>query len=110
MAEALKILGQLAPTDTNLTDLYTVPAVTMATISSITVCNRDSAVRTFRLSVAVNGLLDDVKQYIFYDQELDANSTFTITIGITLGPGDKMRVKASAANALSFNVFGIEVS
>lgn len=110
MAEALKILGQLAPASTNLSDLYTVPALTMATISSITVCNITSTLTNFRISVAVNGELDANKQYIFYDQELDAKSTFTVTIGITLGPGDKIRVRAGTASALTFNVFGIEVS
>ena len=110
MAEALKILGQLAPSDTNLADLYTVPALTMATISSITVCNRSTSLTSFRISVAYNGELDATKQYIFYDQELDANSTFTVTIGITLGPGDKLRVRTATANVLTFNVFGIEVS
>ena len=110
MAEALKILGQLAPADTNLADLYTVPALTMATISSITVCNRSTSLTSFRISVAVANELDATKQYLFYDQELDANSTFTITIGITLGPTDKIRVRTATANVLTFNVFGIEVS
>ncbi|NBP57246.1 hypothetical protein EBU71_12080 [bacterium] len=110
MAEALKILGQLAPGDTNLADLYTVPALTQATISSITVCNRSTSATTFRLSVAVAGELDATKQYIFYDQELDANSTFTITIGITLSAADKIRVRAGTASVLTFNVFGIEVN
>lgn len=110
MAEALKILGQLAPADANLTDLYTVPALTMTTISSITVCNRSASLTNFRISVAVNGELDATKQYLFYDQEVDANSSFVVTIGITLGPGDKIRARAATGNTLTFNVFGIEVS
>lgn len=110
MAEALKILGQVAPIDTNNNILYTVPALTMSTISSVVVCNRTATAATFRISVAANNASDDVKQYLFYDQELDANSTYAISIGITLTAGDVVRVRASAINALSFNIFGVEVN
>lgn len=109
MAESLKSLGQLAPSATTLTDLYTVPAGTSSSISSIIVCNRGSTLTTFRISVAVAGAADSSKQYIFYDQALDGNSTFIATIGITLTATDKVRVYAGNSN-LSFNVFGIEVS
>lgn len=109
MAESLKSLGQLAPAATTLTDLYTVPASTSASISSIIVCNRGSTTTTFRISVAVAGVTDSNKQYIFYDQSLDGNSTFTATIGVTITATDKIRVYAGNSN-LSFNVFGIEVS
>jgi hypothetical protein len=110
MAEALGILGQVIPADTNLAEAYAVPSLTQATISSITVCNQTASPSTFRISVANNGELDTPKQYLFYDQPLDAYSSFIITIGITLTSGDKIRVRSGNANALSFNVFGIEVS
>lgn len=110
MAEALKVLGQVAPANINLTSLYSVPAATAATISSIVVCNRSASLTTFSISVAVANAADDNKQYLFFDQEIDAKSTFSITIGITLQATDVIKVKAGAANALSFNVFGIEVS
>jgi hypothetical protein len=109
MAESLKNLGQLAPTATTLSDLYTVPASTSASISSIIVCNTGTTTTTFRISVAVGGAIDSIKQYIFYDQSLDGNSTFTATIGVTVTATDKIRVYAGNSN-LSFNVFGIEVS
>jgi len=109
MAESLKSLGQLAPTATTLTDLYTVPASTSTSISSIIVCNRGATSTTFRISVAVAGAADSSKQYIFYDQALDSHSTFTATIGVTLTATDKIRVYAGNSD-LSFNAFGIEVS
>ena len=109
MAEALKILGQLAPTATTLTDLYTVPAGSATTVSSLSVCNRGATATTFRISVVIAGASDASKQYLFYDQALDSNSTFIATIGITLNSTDSIRVYAGNEN-LSFNVFGIEVS
>lgn len=110
MAESIKILAQSLPSNTTLTDIYTVPNATSTTISSITVCNQDTVVRTFRISVAKTGEVTNNKHFIFYDQEIDAKSNFSATIGITLGATDVLRVQASAANVIAFNVFGIEVS
>ena len=109
MAESIKVLAQSAPAATTLTDVYTVPASTVTTVSTITVCNRGSTAATFRVSVAVSGVADTNAQYIYYDQSLDAYSTYAATIGITLAATDKIRVYASNAN-LSVNIFGIEVS
>jgi hypothetical protein len=109
MADSLKILAHSAPTATTLTDIYTVPSLTSTTVSTITVCNRSATATTFRLSVAAAGAADATDQYIYYDQLIDGNATFAITIGITLATTDKIRAYAGAAT-LSFNVFGIEVS
>lgn len=109
MAESLKVLAQSAPAATTLTDVYTVPSLTSATVSTITVCNRSATATTFRLSVAVAGAVDAVQQYIYYDQTIDGNSTFGITIGMTLGAADKIRVYVGSAT-ISVNVFGVEVN
>lgn len=109
MAETLKVLAQSAPAATTLTDVYTVPASTVTTISTITVCNRGSTAATFRISVAVGGAADTAAQYVYYDQALDAYSTYAATIGITLNAADKIRAYASSAN-LSVNVFGVEAN
>jgi hypothetical protein len=109
MAEALKVLAQLEGS-TTLSALYTVPAATQATVSSFVVCNRTSATRTFRMSIAVAGAADDAKQYLYFDVTLTKNNTFAATLGITLGATDVVRVQASANTSLSFSLFGVEVS
>ncbi len=109
MADTLKVLGQSAPSATTLTTLYTVPSARSATISTLVVCNRSATSATFRVSVSVAGVADATQQYLYYDQTLEANSTFTITLGITLSTADVIRVYASTAN-FSFNIFGVEVS
>tara|TARA_R110000822_G_scaffold235648_1_gene366440 strand:+ start:178 stop:507 length:330 start_codon:yes stop_codon:yes gene_type:complete len=108
MTNTVKVLGQSAPLATTLTVLYTVPALTRTTSSSIVICNRSVVDATFRVSVAVSGAADATKQYLYYDQAVEANSTFIATIGITLSLTDEVRVYASAAD-LSFNLFGVEV-
>ena len=110
MAETIKVLGQLNPSASTLTALYTVPASTSTTVSTIVVCNRNSTgdIR-FRISVAVAGATDDPKQYLFYDVRLDDRESFTATIGITLAATDVVRVYADDAN-VAFNLFGAELT
>lgn len=107
--EALKVLGQVAPIATTLTTLYTVPALTTTTVSTLVVCNRSATNVTFRVSVAIAAAADTAAQYLFYDVTLTKNNAFTATLGITLAATDQVRVYASTAN-LSFNLFGVEVS
>ena len=107
MAEILKTLAQSAPSATTLTDIYTVPALTSAVLSSMIVCNRGATSTTFRISIAVAGLADTAKQYIYYDVPISKNNTFIATIGATLGATDVVRVYAGNAN-LSFTLVGVE--
>lgn len=107
MAEAIKVLGQLNPAATTLTALYTVPANKVAVTSTLSVCEKGAAAATYRISVAVAGAADNAKQYIVYDSALAANESKFLTIGLTLGTGDVVRVYASTAN-VAFNLFGAE--
>jgi hypothetical protein len=109
LPQVLKVLGQVTPAATTATDLYTVPASTQTTVSTVTICNRAGTSASFRLYVRVAGVAIDNKQYIYYDQPIDGNSTFALTLGVTLAATDKLSVYASTAN-LSFNAFGVELS
>lgn len=109
MAEVLKVLGQSNPAATTLTALYTVPASTSVTVSTLVVANRGASSIKFRVSVAIGGAADANQQYLFYDVTLIKNSTFTATLGITLATTDVVRVYTDIATA-SFNLFGVEVS
>ena len=109
MADALKVLGQLDPSATTVTTLYTVPDKTMTTISSVVAANRTGSAITFRLSVHVDGAGADDKQYLYYDKSVAANDSLTIVIGITLNQDDVLKVYTSAVD-MSFNLFGCETS
>lgn len=108
MADSLKVLGQAIPAAGNLIDIYTVPATTQTTISSVVVCNTSGNQDSFRVSIAIGGATDDLKQYLYYDLFLDANDTFIFTIGISMATTDILRVR-STNGTLSFNVFGVEL-
>jgi hypothetical protein len=109
MAEVRKILGQSALAITTITAVYTVPALTQAVVSSIVICNVSAVATTFRISLAVAGLADTPKQYLYYNVALPANDTFIATIGVTLGAGDIIRAYSTGANT-SVNVFGVEIT
>jgi len=104
-----KVLGQSRPGATTLTALYTVPALTSATVSTVTVCNTSATPTTFRISVAPAGAGDALSQYLFYDVTIAGNDSFAATMGITLATTDIIRVYATLAT-LTFSAFGIEES
>jgi len=104
MASISKILGQANPAAV-LTDLYTVPAGGVSFLS-LNVCNRSVFAESYRVSVALAGAADHVKQYLEYDKVLAANNSEVIT-GIALKAGDKLRIYASAST-VSFTAMGTE--
>ena len=108
MATTYKVLGQVAPSATTATSLYTVPASTEAIISTITVANQTTA-GTYRIAIRPDAESLAAKHYISYDVALPANSTHTYTIGVTLNATDVITVYASSASQ-SFNAFGSEIA
>ena len=107
MADAYKVLSQTNPLAATLTDSYTCPAVTQTVISTITVANRSAIATSFRISVAINGAVDGLAQYIAYDVVIGANEAIALTLGITIDAADVIRVYATLAT-LTFNIFGVE--
>lgn len=104
-----KVLGQVAAAATTNTDVYTVPAVTEAVLSTIAVCNRGGTATTYRVAVRPNGEALGTKHYIAYDVTIQANQTDTLTLGITLDAADVVTVYAGSAN-VTFSVFGTELT
>jgi hypothetical protein len=104
-----KILGQLSPSATTETVLYTVPAGTSTVCSSLSICNRGTTQTTFRISISAAGAATANKDYLYYDVTLAGNDTFIATIGVTLATTDKIKVYSGNTN-LSFQLFGTEIS
>ena len=109
MPDVIKVLGQLDPSATTVTTLYTVPDLTQTTVSSLVICNRGGSGASFRISVHVGGAGAADKQYIFYDEAIAATTTRTVVIGMCLNQTDVVKVYASATN-VSFNLFGVETT
>ena len=113
MATNYKVLGQVAPSVSSETALYTVPSLTQAVISTITVCNRTANKRTFRIAVKpTTGTTLATTHYIAFDAAVDAYDTVCLTLGIALGAGNTISVLQSSGsvNEVTFNAFGSEIT
>ena len=106
---AKKVLGQVNPSATTLTTLYTVPSAKEAVVSSISVANLTATAATFRLAVRPAGASIANQHYIGYDITVGASDTTIITVGLTLATTDVLSVYASTAD-VAFQAFGDEAS
>jgi len=109
MAQTYKVLGQIAPSATTATAIYTVPSATEAVVSSVTVCNRAATSGTFRLAVRPDGATLANQHYVVYDTSISPNDTVILTIGLTLDAADVLEAYASSAD-MTFHAYGSEVS
>jgi len=109
MATTYKVLGQLNPSATTLTTLYTVPSSTSSVVSTITVCNQAATAATYRIAVSPAGAAIDPKHYIVYGSTVAASDSTIITLGMTLATTDVVRVYSSSSTT-SFVLFGSEIS
>ena len=91
----------------SLQTLYTVPSTKETVISTISVANLSPVASTYRVAVIPSGATLAAKHFIHMDVPIAANSTQTITIGITLAQGDTIQVAADS-ESVSFSAFGSE--
>jgi hypothetical protein len=103
-----KVLGQSNPSATTATNLYTVPALTSAIISTISICNQGVS-GTFRIAIRPAGATLSALHYIAYDASLNANDSISLSLGVTLATTDIITIYASTAN-FSFSAFGSEIT
>lgn len=108
MTTTVKSLGQIFPSAATATSLYTVPSATSTIVSTLYACNQGSTT-TIRIAHRVGGASLTAAQYIVYDAILNANETFYLTSGLTMGATDILTVY-SGNGAVSFNLSGSEFS
>jgi hypothetical protein len=115
MATTYKILGQAVPTTTTNGTLYTVPSTsTQTVVSSITVCNTSNAGADAYIYVVKGGSTAGTSNAIMYGVSLDALSTTTLTLGLTLSNTssvvDFIACGSGTASSLTFQAFGSETA
>jgi hypothetical protein len=109
MATSYKVLGQVNPAATTATTAYTVPVATEAIVSSIVVANQAATAGTYRVAVRPDGDTLAAEHYLAYDISLPANTSDTLTLGVTMDATDVITVYASSTD-FSFNIFGSEIA
>ena|SRR3990167_502977 len=108
MATVTSIAKLVVPSTTN-TKLYQVGSGNRAVLSSLGVCNVDTASATsFRIFLVLNNTTAAQANAIYYDLGLPASDTFVFTGGITLGPQDAIWVYGSSGK-VNFFCFGEEI-
>jgi hypothetical protein len=90
--------------------LYTVPAGTETTVTSIYVTNHDSVQRTYDLAVVPAGETLSLKHHIRWDMPVGSSDFDLTTAKLTLSAGDKVYVFPSTINKVGFTAFGVEKS
>jgi hypothetical protein len=108
MTTTYKVLGQVNPTASTLTTLYTVPANVQTICSTIVICNQGVSALC-RIAIRPAGASIDVKQYIVYNLVVNQYDSSFLTLGITLNTTDVVSVYADTAY-VSFSLFGSELS
>jgi len=97
--------GQVSPSATTLTALYVVPQKYQAR-GRVFVANRSAVATSYRISVQLAGVADDVKQYLAYDTAIAGNVN-AATEEFALDQADEVNVYATLAT-LSFSWLGVE--
>ncbi len=109
MPTTYKVLGQVNPSATSATTLYTVPSATATVVSTLHVCNQAGTSGTYRIAIRPAGETLAAKHYVAYDIAIAVNDTTALTLGLTLAATDVITVYASSAS-MSFSAFGSEIS
>lgn len=110
MPVTYKVLGQASPSTTANVNLYTVPAATSAVTSTLTITNVNGNLALCRVYVRPAGATAAASNALIYDVAIMANDLNCITIGLTLAATDVITVQTSTANALTFQLFGSEIT
>ena len=111
MARTYKQLGQVMPTDTTATSIYSPAADTVTIIKAITVCNTDSSAHAFRLFHDDDGTTYDTTTALYYDVSVAANTTKEITLSINMNDASgNLAFRSDSANNLTCTVYGLEMT
>jgi hypothetical protein len=110
MAFGYKVLGQVRPADTNNANAYTVPSGKEAIISNIAVANTTGTDAIYEVYVRIAGAAAAAGNALVFDANVAKNSTVMIQGGITVSAGDIITVQSGTGNALTFHIYGTEVT
>jgi len=108
MPTVYKILGQVNPTAATLSTLYTVPASNSTVVSTLNICNLNTAPVTVRVACRPAGATLANTHYVVYDTLVGASDAIALTLGMTLANTDIVSVFANTSG-VNFTIFGSEI-
>lgn len=81
--------------------LYSTGASSTAVVSTISICNTAATAATYRIGVTGSAGTPGAGEHIVYGATVPANDTVFLTVGLTLGNTEFIRV-SSSANTVDF--------
>lgn len=111
MALQEKQLGQLRPANTSAASIYSPGSGITAIIKNITVCNLTGNTVKFSIFHDDDGTTYDETTALFYTVDILKNQTLILPgfMAMNVDAGN-LAVQTNTANALTFTVYGAEVS
>ena len=89
--------------------LYNTGGATTAVISSILITNTAASSATYRIGIMATAGTPAAAEWLVYGSTVAANDTTCLTLGITLGNTQYIRV-SSSANTVTFSAYISEIS
>jgi len=104
-------LGQLRPADTNAASLYSPAASTTWIGKNLVICNTTGTAATARVFHDEDGTTYDETTALYWDLSVAANSTTSLQ-GFLSGSNasGNIGVRTGTANALTFTLYGAEIT
>lgn len=108
MAVTYQILAQALPVAATNTTLYTVPAITSAILSTLSICNQNTSTQ-YSIYVTPSGATLNPNNAIVFNSFLEQYDSIFLTIGISMATGDFITVSSLNGN-VSFSAFGSQLT
>lgn len=89
--------------------LYNTASATTAVISSILITNTSASSATYRIGIMGSAGTPSASEWLVYDGAVAGKDTIALTLGLTLGNSQFIRV-SSSANTVTFSAYISEIS
>lgn len=103
-------LGQARPSDTNPLSIYSPANNVTGIVKMIRIVNTTGAAATYRMFHDKNGTTYDESTALEWDKSIAANSSEQIDCFVPVKSTGNLAIRSGTASALTFTVYGVEVS
>lgn len=103
-------LGQIRPANTTVTSIYSPANGITGVVKMIRVCNTSGSAAKFRMFHDKDGTTYDETTALEWDKSLAADETVQIDCFLAVKNTGNLAFRTDTANALTFTVYGVEVS
>jgi len=89
--------------------LYNTAVNQEAVISTIAVCNRSTVSKNYRIGIMGSAGTPGTSQFLVFDSSVGANDTIFLTVGLSIGNNQFIRVSSTDTN-VTFSAYIAEIT